>query len=424
MSNKCVVGMQWGDEGKGKIIDFLSEDADFVVRYQGGANAGHTVYIEGQKFVLHLLPSGILRPEKTSVVGNGVVIDPPVLLEEVAELRARGVSVGENLVISDRAHVVMPYHKALDAAAEEAKGSAKIGTTLRGIGPCYRDKAARNGIRVGDLLNESGLAARLKQTLAEANAVLTKVYGLEAIDYDETLARCVEQGQALKPFVRDVPTLLHGAIKQNQRILFEGAQGSLLDVDFGTYPYTTSSNSTACGIPAGAGVPPKAVGRVIGVVKAYTSRVGAGPFPTELTDERGEELRQRGQEYGATTGRPRRCGWFDAVLVRYAAMINGADAIALTRLDVLDDLESLMVCTHYEYEGERLDHLPTDLEVLRNVQPVYEELKGWPESTNAVRQRASLPRHAALYVDRLEQLIGCSCDLISVGSDRSQTIVC
>ncbi len=419
----CVVGVQWGDEGKGKIVDWLAERSDVVVRYQGGGNAGHTVVVRGQKFVLHLIPSGILHPGRLNVVGNGVVLDPEQLLAEVDELRERGVRVGKNLAVSDRAHLVMPYHKLLDRLAEEGQGSAKIGTTNRGIGPCYADKAARLGIRVGDLYNPPLFRERLARALVDKNRILRYLYGHAPLRAERIAAQYLAWARRMRPFVTDTVELLNARAARGKRFLFEGAQGTLLDIDFGTYPFVTSSNSDACGISPGTGMPPRTVTRVLGVVKAYTTRVGSGPFPTELNDAMGEHLRERGGEYGATTGRPRRCGWFDAVVARHAVMINGIDAFAVTKTDVLDDLDEIPVCVAYRCRGRRLTSFPADIRVLADCKPVYESHPGWRQPIGAARRFRDLPPATRRYLASLAKRLGVKLGMISVGKDRKETIV-
>jgi len=415
--------MQWGDEGKGKLIDYLAGQADVVARYAGGSNAGHTVVVDGQKTVLHLIPSGILHEKCLCVIGNGVVVDPAELLDEIALVESRGARVGDNLLISDRAQVVMPYHKILDKVSEEARGNARLGTTLRGIGPCYADKASRTGVRMIELVNPDALRARLRQTMPLVNRVLEGVYGHEPLSADAIADEYAAYGERLRPFVGDSVARLHQAFAQGKKVLFEGAQGSMLDIDFGTYPFLTSSNASACGVPAGTGVPPRLVGNVLGVVKAYTTRVGAGPFPTELDGPVGEQLRAKGGEFGATTGRPRRCGWLDAVALRYALAINGTDYLAITKLDVLDEQPVLKICTAYQHQGRTLHDFPSDLDVLWHCEPKYEELPGWQTDVSGAASLADLPAAARTYLDRIEQVLGVPIGLVSVGNERRQTIV-
>ena len=421
MSNTVLIGAQWGDEGKGKIIDVLTEQADWVVRYQGGNNAGHTVEVGEEKYVLHLIPSGILHPEKKCVIGNGVVVDPVALVAELDGLRQRGIHPEGRLLISDRAHVVFPYHRGIDEAREQARsGEVKIGTTKRGIGPAYGDKAARVGLRMGDLVDAAFpdlLAARLK----EQNAILSAL-GAPALDEAVVLAQYRSAAAALAPFVADTIPVLREAIGRDESVLFEGAQGTMLDVDFGTYPFVTSSSATAGGACTGTGVPPQRIDRVIGVVKAYTTRVGEGPFPTELKDAVGEKLRAQGHEFGATTGRPRRCGWFDAVVARYSVMVNGIDRWAVTKLDVLDDFESIRICVGYECNGRRLESVPASARMLEQCTPVYEDCRGWRTSTRGVARFDDLPSEARAYVLRLEELTGVPVGILSVGPRRASTM--
>ena len=414
--------MQWGDEGKGKIIDCLSAQADVVVRYAGGSNAGHTVVVGGEKLVLHLIPSGILHEGCLCVIGNGVVVDPAGLLEEIADVERHGATVGDNLLVSDRAQVVMPYPKVLDKVIEESKGDQKLGTTLRGIGPCYADKASRTGLRMIDLVRPAALEARLRTSLEHVNRVLQGVYGHEPLAFGPMLDECRACGARLAPFVGDSVGRLHAAYQAGERVLFEGAQGSMLDLDFGTYPFLTSSNASVCGVPAGTGVPPRLVGNVLGVVKAYTTRVGAGPFPTELHGEAGERMRERGGEYGATTGRPRRCGWLDVVALRFAVAINGTTTVAITKLDVLDDQPTVKLCTGYRLNGTPCERFPSDLETLAACTPEYEEVPGWQAETSGASSVDELPGAARDYLARVEELLGVPVGIVSVGQDRERTI--
>ena len=423
MPTKIVLGAQWGDEGKAKVVDYLTEDADIVVRFQGGANAGHTVQVGDTQFIFHLIPSGIMHPDKTCVVGNGVVLDPEAVLAEIEDLAAKGITVEGRLFISQSAHVVMPYHKVLDQVGEASQGSGKIGTTGRGIGPAYRDKVDRSsGIRVMDLLDEDGLTERIRTVVAEKNAVLTRIYGHDALDAEPIVAAAAEYGRRLGPYVADTSLLLNDAISAGKRILFEGAQGTLLDIDHGTYPFVTSSNTTAGGACTGTGIGPTRIDSVVGVTKAYTTRVGNGPFPTELDGEEGERIRALGKEYGATTGRPRRCGWFDGVIVRLASRVNGLTSLAVTRLDVLDTMERLKVCTAYRYGDRTLEEFPADPRVLAQCRPVYEELEGWVSPTTGVRRFADLPVNARAYVQRISELSRAPVSLISVGPEREASI--
>ncbi|MEZ4241308.1 MAG: adenylosuccinate synthase [Myxococcota bacterium] len=418
MPNVVVVGTQWGDEGKGKVVDVLSRHVDAVVRFQGGNNAGHTLVIDGQKVVLHLLPSGVMRSTCLCVVGNGVVVDPAVLMGEIRELEAAGRSLSpEQLLVSPNAHVIMPYHLALDRLREQALGKQKIGTTNRGIGPCYEDKAARRGVRVGDLLDEQRLRARLQEILPHKNREIVEWYGGEALQLDDVVGAFAEHGARLGPYVRDATAMLHRIRRRGGSILFEGAQGTFLDVDHGTYPHVTSSNTVAGAACAGSGVGPTAIQEVVGIAKAYTTRVGSGVFPTEIAGDKGVELQQRGGEFGATTGRPRRVGWFDAALVRHAVRINGVTRLALTKLDVLSGEPVIPVCTGYE--GVPEDDFPTSLDA---VTPQWEELPGWTEPLSGCRSLSELPPACLRYVKRLEELCGVPIELVSVGADRADTI--
>jgi len=421
--NVVVLGMQWGDEGKGQIIDALSDGFEIVVRFQGGANAGHTVRVGGEKFVLHLIPSGILRRDKLCIIGNGVVVDPEALLEEIESLRERGVYVGENLAVSDRAHLVLPYHKMLDGLGESALGSGKIGTTGRGIGPCYADKAARCGLRFADLLDAEGLRAKLKKALDLKNRILGGVYGVEPLDFSSLYERCVGLAERLRPFIKDTVAILADAVRAGRSILLEGAQGTMLDINFGTYPYVTSSTVTAGGAAAGSGIPPRHIGRVLGVVKAYCSRVGKGPFPTEQLNHYGQLMRDKGREYGSTTGRPRRCGWLDAVALRHAIAVNGVDAVALTGLSVLGQFETVKICVGYRLDGEELTHFPADAEALERAEPLYRELPGWRCDLSGVTCWQDLPCEARGYVEALEQAAGAPVEMASVGLDRAQIVM-
>ena len=422
MSNTVLFGAQWGDEGKGKIIDVLTADADWVVRYQGGNNAGHTVEIGEEKFVLHLTPSGILRPSCKCMIGNGLVIDIIGLTQELSALESRGIPLEGRLFISDRAHLVLPYHQTLDGAKEQARSEgSKIGTTKRGIGPAYSDKADRIGLRMCDLLQPDFLE-KVKQVAAAKNDQLANL-GQERLDIDLLLADVQKAAEQLKPYVTDTVPLLHQAMQRDEKILFEGAQGIMLDIDFGTYPYVTSSNTGAGGVASGAGVPPQSIDRVIGIVKAYTTRVGGGPFPTELTDETGEKIARIGAEFGATTGRPRRCGWFDAVVARYAAMIGGISEWSLMKIDVLDELETIRVCTAYEVDGKRIEQMPASLQTFEKCTPIYEELEGWQTPTTACTTWEELPEKAKAYIAYLEKITGVPVAILSVGPKRASTII-
>jgi len=416
----ALVGTQWGDEGKGKITDVLAARADMVVRYQGGNNAGHTVVVGDQTYKLHLIPSGIISPGTTCIIGNGVVVDPKVLCTEIESLHAAGVSTA-NLYVSERAQVIMPYHRALDKLEEDHR-LLRIGTTARGIGPAYVDKYMRIGIRMIDLTCPERFERLLDQALAFKNPLLQKVYGHPGFSREEILEEYLEYGRVLAPMITDTSLLVDAAREKGLNILLEGAQGTLLDIDHGTYPFVTSSNPTAGGAAPGAGIGPTQIDQVIGVVKAYTTRVGEGPFPTELKDATGDLIRERGREYGTTTGRPRRCGWFDAVMVRYAVRVNGLTGLAVTLLDVLDELDELKVCVAYEYRGERLHHLPSDLEILKECTPVYATLAGWKEPISAVREYGALPEGTRAYLEFIAEQVGCPIQIVSVGPRRDQTI--
>ncbi len=423
MPSLSVFGAQWGDEGKGKLIDLLARDADVVVRYQGGANAGHTVVVGGEKYVLHLIPSGILHREKVNVIANGVAVDPLKFLEEVEGLRARGIPVdGNGLKLSASAHVIFEHHRLIDQLSERWRGEGRIGTTGRGIGPCYADKAARTGLRVGDLLDNAYCRTRLRAALAEKNALIEKVHGERPLDLDGQLDRYTALAERLRPFVCDTGSLVRNAYKRGQRILFEGAQGAMLDIDGGTYPFVTSSNTGANGIAAGALFPARQVERVIGIAKAYCTRVGEGPFPTEQDNPTGERIRKQGNEYGSTTGRPRRCGWFDAVAVRYALEVSGANAWIMTNLDVLSGFERIDVATRYRIGGVERADWPAELPRLEAVAPVYRSFPGWNEDITAVRRYADLPLRAREYVEALEREVGTPIQMLSVGPERDQVI--
>ncbi len=422
MANVVVVGAQWGDEGKGKITDLLSRSADVVVRYQGGVNAGHTVVVNDQTLKLHLIPSGILYPETECIIGTGTVIDPKSLIAELDQLEAAGVST-VNLHIAETAHVTMPYHRMIDQAAEERRGSHKIGTTGRGIGPTYADKSERTGLRVLDLLDTSGLEEKVHWAVEYKNVLLEKFYGLPPLDAKAIVSEYLGYAQRLQPHVVDGSLRIYDAVSNRRNILFEGAQGTLLDLDHGTYPYVTSSNPVAGGACIGAGVGPTIIDRVIGVAKAYTTRVGEGPFPTELLDETGKLLGDRGAEFGTTTGRARRCGWFDAVIGRYAVRINGLDCLAVTKLDVLDDLPEIKVCVAYEVDGEQCNDFPSNALRFARCQPVYETLPGWQQSTSHCRSLDELPAAALDYLKVLAELMSVPIAIISVGAERSQTII-
>ena len=417
--NLAVLGAQYGDEGKGKLVDLLTPHFSLVARSQGGHNAGHTVYVAGTKFVLRLIPSGILHPGVTCVIGNGVVIDPQAFFAEVDELVKVGIAVGNRIVVSDKAHVILPYHRDLDLLAEARRGERKIGTTSRGIGPAYEDKVARRGIRVCDLFNPAALEQSVRDNVTARN----RLVGDSAMDWQAVLAQLQQYAERLRPWVADTSVLLADAMRAGRPILFEGAQGTMLDIDHGTYPYVTSSNATIGGVCTGLGVGPKAVGAVMGVVKAYLTRVGGGPMPSELLDETGQRLRDVGHEYGAVTGRPRRCGWYDAVAARYAVRVNGLDAVALTKLDVLDGFESIRICTAYTCNGQTLTEFPADSALLAQCEPVYETLPGWQGQTKGVRRFEDLPEATRAYISRLEEVTGVPAAIVSTGSDRDDTII-
>jgi len=418
----AVIGAQWGDEGKGKVVDLLAEEVQVVARYSGGANAGHTVVNSYGEFRLHLVPSGIFHPQATCIIGNGVVLDPAALIQEMEEIKAGGVST-DNLVINERAHLVMPYHLLFDKLEEQAKGDGAIGTTLKGIGPAYSDKAARLGIRAGDLLDKRVLLDRLTTVLEQKNKVLTRLYGCDPLSLNDIYDQCCESARRLAPHIRETESLLLGAIERGERVMLEGAQGTMLDVDFGTYPFVTSSSPSVGGACTGLGLSPRSIDGIIGVFKAYTTRVGSGPMPTELTNEVGDHIRERAKEYGATTGRPRRCGWFDAVAARYSARINGFTGVALTKLDALDELPTIKICTGYKLGGIPCKGFPSAISALAQCEPIYEEMPGWQRSTADIRRFADLPSQAQDYVRRLEELVGCPINLISVGPAREQTII-
>ena len=421
--NVVVLGTQWGDEGKGKIVDLLTEQASAVVRFQGGHNAGHTLVIGGEKTVLHVIPSGILRDGVQCLIGNGVVLSPEALLKEIHELEARGVPVRDRLVISAACPLILPYHVALDQAREQRRGENKIGTTGRGIGPAYEDKVARRGLRLGDLRNPARFEKILREVLEYHNHALVHYYGVEALDADEVLAKAMAEGEQLLPMMADVTSILHAHRETQAHILFEGAQGSLLDIDHGTYPYVTSSNTTAGGTATGSGFGPLYLDYVLGITKAYTTRVGSGPFPTELFDETGARLAERGHEFGATTGRPRRCGWFDAVALRTAVNINSVSGLCLTKLDVLDGLDEISICVGYQDAQGNVANNPIDAEDYEALTPVYETVPGWQDSTVGAKRVEDLPAAAMDYIRRIEALVGAPIDIISTGPDREETIV-
>lgn len=416
-----MIGAQWGDEGKGKVVDMLAEKADVVVRFSGGDNAGHTIVNPLGKFVLRLVPSGIFHPKTVCIIGNGVVINPAVLIEEINMLSQCSVST-DNLVISDRANLIMPYHLVLEGLEEEARGSKAIGTTRRGIGPAFADKTARLGIRTGDLLDKEVFLERLRQILDYKNTILTRVYGADPLSLDEIYGQYCQYGERLAPHIKETTAIIEEKLNNKKMVLLEGAQGTLLDPDFGTYPYATSSSPMAGGSSVGAGIGPTRIDAVLGVFKAYITRVGAGPMPTDLTDETADLIRERGHEYGTVSGRPRSCGWFDAVAARFSARVNGFTGAAITRLDILDALPSLKICVGYKLDGETIDYFPSAVATLERCQPVYEELPGWQVSTADVRKYDDLPQQARQYVSRLEELISCPVKLICVGPERGQTI--
>ena len=417
--NLAVLGAQWGDEGKGKIVDLLTPGFSIVARFQGGHNAGHTIYINGAKFILRLVPSGILHPGVTCVIGNGVVVDPEALFAELDELERNGIATRGRIVVSDKAHLILPYHRDLDLLSEARRGERKIGTTSRGIGPAYEDKIARRGIRVGDLIDPKGLEENVRDNVTARNRLVQD----STMDWKPVLAQLLKYAERMRPMIRDVSVLLNEATRARAAILFEGAQGTLLDIDHGTYPFVTSSNASIGGVCTGLGIPPKAIGHVLGVAKAYTTRVGEGPFPTELFGEMGNRLRETGSEYGAVTGRPRRCGWYDAVAVRYAARINGLDGLALTKLDVLDGLDRIDICTAYRSGTRTLTEFPSDVGQLAQCEPVYESLPGWAAPTKGIRSFEALPEAARDYIVRLEEASGVRAAIVSTGSERDDTIV-
>ena len=422
MATAMVLGTQWGDEGKGKIVDYLAQKADVVIRSQGGNNAGHTVVADGQSFALRLLPSGILFSEKTCIIGNGVVVNPEVLLEELDGMVKKGVTTSK-LEVSTRAHVIMPYHIRIDEEDEKLRGNDKIGTTKNGIGPCYADKINRVGIRIGDLMDRDVFYQKLKTNLELKNRLFATYYNCEGFDFEEIFTKYTALAERIRPYVKDTEYSANQYIKEGKKVLFEGAQATMLDLDHGTYPFVTSSNPTAGGACVGSGVGPRMMSNIIGVVKAYTTRVGAGPFPAEQSNKIGEYLRETGHEFGTVTGRSRRCGWFDSVVVRYAAMLNSLDYLAITRLDILDGLDTINICKGYMYKGIELKEYPESLNILQDVEPVYEELPGWKTDISGCKSYDELPENARYYVERISQLVGVPLGIVSVGPDRSQTIV-
>jgi adenylosuccinate synthase len=423
VANVVIVGTQWGDEGKGKIVDLLAEQADMVVRFQGGNNAGHTMVVGGEQFICHLIPSGILQ-NKTCVIGNGVVVDPEVLLDEFEALSSRGISITtDRFKISEKAHLIMPYHKQIDEARERFKGDKKIGTTGRGIGPAYEDKATRRGVRFVDMLDPDVFAEKVKVILDEKNFYLKNYLSAETLDPQKIIDQYSVYAQRLSPYVTNISIVINDAIQNGRQVMFEGAQGTHLDIDHGTYPFVTSSNTLAGNACCGAGVGPKQIDAVIGIVKAYTTRVGKGPFPAELFDDIGDSIQKRGAEFGATTGRKRRCGWLDTVILRNAVRLNGLSGLAITKLDVLDGLQSLNICTAYEYQGETLEDFPASLKILAECKPIYETLPGWSEDISKINKLENLPQSARNYLNRIEELTQTPIHIISVGADRDQTIV-
>ena len=422
MSAVVITGTQWGDEGKGKIVDYLAQQADTVVRFQGGSNAGHTVSVKGEEYKLRLLPSGILYKGTHCIVGNGVVVDPKVMLEEMDAMEARGIDVG-GIRLSNRAHVVLPYHCIMDGVGDEARGKNKIGTTKRGIGPCYMDRDNRIGIRVCDLMDKEEFAKRLKENLAIKNNELEKLYNHPALDYEEILKEYEGYADRLRPYVCDTIALLNDELAAGRKVLFEGAQATMLDIDYGTYPYVTASHPISGGVAVGAGVAPKKIDKVIGVVKAYCTRVGEGPFPTEQLNATGDQLREAGHEYGTVTGRPRRTGWLDACVVRYAGMLSGIDYMAITRLDILDGFDEIKMCTGYKYKGKIINEIPASLKVLAEVEPVYETFPGWKQDISGIREYAQLPEKTRQYLERMAEVTGIGLGIVSVGPNRDQTII-
>ncbi|MEK6577054.1 MAG: adenylosuccinate synthase [Nitrospirota bacterium] len=423
MKTIVVVGAQWGDEGKGKIVDMLSGDADIIVRYQGGHNAGHTVVIGDQQYILHLIPSGVIRTEKICVIGNGVVVDPAALINEISDLAKKGVMVEKRLFISKKAHLIMPYHRAIERETERQKGARRIGTTGKGIGPAYVDKIARIGIRAADLLEPDIFRDKLSINLNEINYFLENLCKGKGFELEPVYREYLEYGAIIKGYIEDTSCLLNRAIDDGKRVLFEGAQGTHLDIDHGTYPYVTSSSATAGGACTGTGVGPTRIDKVFGIAKAYTTRVGSGPFPSELKDELGARLQETGAEFGATTGRPRRCGWFDAVMVRYSVMVNSISSLAITKLDILDRINPIKICVGYKHRNKVYKDMPSELRVLEEAEPVYEELEGWDEPTAGITDINRLPRNARSYIRRLEDLLSCRVSIISTGSDRAATII-
>jgi adenylosuccinate synthase len=422
MPNVVIVGAQWGDEGKGKIVDFLSDKADVIARYQGGNNAGHTVVINNEKFILHLIPSGILRKGKTCIIGNGVVVDPASLIEEIEKLKGRGVKVDKNLLLSKNAHLIMPYHRAIDRESERCRGKKNIGTTGRGIGPVYADKMARRGIKAADLLYPLTFKEKLLMNLPDINFLLEKRYRVPGFKIEDIYREYMGYAKKLAAYIADTDIIVNNMISQKRNVLFEGAQGTLLDVDHGTYPYVTSSNAVAGGACTGLGIGPTKISKVLGIVKAYTTRVGSGPFPTEIRDALGEEIREKGGEYGATTGRPRRCGWLDMVVLRHSARINGLTGIAITKLDVLDGTKTLKICNSYKHKGKIYKEFPKEIGIIEGCTPIYEEVKGWSTSTVGITNFNKLPNAAKAYIKKIQSLLGVEVQLISTGQKRDEII--
>jgi len=422
MSTVVITGSQWGDEGKGKVIDFLASQSDLVVRGQGGNNAGHTVVVGDKKYALRLIPSGILNPEAINIIGNGVVLDPEGFLNEVEKLEKEGICT-KNIRISDRTHLIFPYHKGLDDLAERSRGNEQIGTTKNGIGPCYMDKVERSGIRICDLMDEEVFREKLSLQLKRKNNIIQKIYGGEPFDEEEMLSKYLEYAEKLRPYVEDTTVTLYEAVKAGKKVLFEGAQGTLLDIDFGTYPFVTSSHPISGGFAVGSGIGPNCIEEVLGIAKAYTTRVGKGPFVTEQDNETGDRIRKAGNEFGTVTGRPRRCGWFDLVMVKYSARINGMTSIALMLVDVLTGIEELKICTAYEIKGKRVEHFPASLKDLAEAKPIYEVFEGWDEDITGVEAFEDLPENAKKYINRIEELVDVPIKIVSIGPKRSQTIV-
>ena len=423
MSAFVVLGAQWGDEGKGKMTDYLAEEAEVIVRFQGGNNAGHTVEVGDKQYKLHLIPSGILHDDKLNIIGNGVVVDPKALFTEIDYLEKEGVKVTPNkLIVSDRAHVIMPYHKILDNLKEKARGKNDIGTTGKGIGPCYTDKFERCGIRICDLIDEEVFKEKLKENIEAKNKYIVNVLDGEELNYDEILKEYLELAERLKPYVQDTSVRLYDEIKEDKTVLFEGAQGMLLDIDYGTYPYVTSSNTTACGVASGSGVGPTMITNAVGIAKAYTTRVGKGPFPTELDNEIGEWIREKGHEYGVTTGRSRRCGWLDTVILKTTVRVSGLTSLCVTKIDTLAGLDKLKICVGYKFDGKVIDYFPASLKDLEKCEPIYEEFEGWGEEVAEARNYNELPENAKKYLTRIEELTGTKISIVSVGPRRDQTI--